>query len=507
MKKRIKILFLTVILLTFHTLRTYSQLVSDFKVNDDTTAGSQTRGNIGIDAEGNFFICWDDRRSGLNVYCQKYTFNAVPIGYNFVINEDNGFAYNSCIAMRDNGNFAVCFYQNQHLKIRLLNSDGVYITDDIVFNDTPLVLFSRPSIGVDRLGNYIVTWTNKSGSENLDLVYYQRFDSSGNRIGSNIRVNDDPGNKGHLNSGITVRQDRSFIICWEDSRPPANNGVEDIYLQMYDSTGTPIGANRKVNDDIDTMNTQINPVISSDFIGNFIIIWPDSRNDFLESELFGQAYDKMGIKIGNNFRLDNSKNGINSRELSKRSDGFYVVGWNQDVSFVDVPYFRRFDTSDMSIGSSYLVTSQFASSDKIYTDIKLFRNKVFSVWIDSRNGNFDIYCNIRSFSNPDTTVKINYTSNIIPSDFQLFQNYPNPFNPKTVIKYKLAAGSFASLKVFDLLGKEVAVLVNEKQNAGSYSVEWDASSLPSGAYIYKMSITSDNGKEVFTDRKKLVLVK
>lgn len=75
---------------------------------------------------------------------------------------------------------------------------------------------------------------------------------------------------------------------------------------------------------------------------------------------------------------------------------------------------------------------------------------------------------------------------IVPSEFTLEQNYPNPFNPSTQITYKLAQNSNVVLKVYNLLGKEVAVLVDEKKEAGIHKVNFDASSLPSGVYLYKI---------------------
>ena len=75
-----------------------------------------------------------------------------------------------------------------------------------------------------------------------------------------------------------------------------------------------------------------------------------------------------------------------------------------------------------------------------------------------------------------------------PNNFSLEQNYPNPFNPKTVISYKLAMNSDVELSIFNLLGQKVTTLVNKKQQAGSYQVEWDASGFTSGVYLYKLQI-------------------
>jgi protocatechuate 3,4-dioxygenase beta subunit len=88
-----------------------------------------------------------------------------------------------------------------------------------------------------------------------------------------------------------------------------------------------------------------------------------------------------------------------------------------------------------------------------------------------------------------------------PESFGLSQNYPNPFNPSTSISYQLSTGGRVDLRVFDMLGREVAVLVNGVQNAGRYTVSFDASSLSSGMYLYRLSTGS------MTASKKMLLMK
>jgi photosystem II stability/assembly factor-like uncharacterized protein len=92
-------------------------------------------------------------------------------------------------------------------------------------------------------------------------------------------------------------------------------------------------------------------------------------------------------------------------------------------------------------------------------------------------------------------------SNEIPSDFKLYQNYPNPFNPTTKIIFSLPENSFASLIVYDMLGREMEILLNEQLGAGTYEAEWNAANEPSGTYFYKLE--TDN----FTQTRKMVLLK
>jgi hypothetical protein len=88
-----------------------------------------------------------------------------------------------------------------------------------------------------------------------------------------------------------------------------------------------------------------------------------------------------------------------------------------------------------------------------------------------------------------------------PREFELYQNYPNPFNPKTSFEFQALSSKLVSIKVFDLLGREIATLVNEQLMPGKYRTIWDADGLPSGVYFYKM----DAGN--FSVTKKMILAK
>ena len=90
---------------------------------------------------------------------------------------------------------------------------------------------------------------------------------------------------------------------------------------------------------------------------------------------------------------------------------------------------------------------------------------------------------------------------VIPDGFKLLQNYPNPFNPTTDVGFRIANFEFVSLKVFDLLGREVATLVNEEKPVGSYELTWNAANLPGGVYFYQLKAGS------FIEIKKMILLR
>jgi hypothetical protein len=110
-------------------------------------------------------------------------------------------------------------------------------------------------------------------------------------------------------------------------------------------------------------------------------------------------------------------------------------------------------------------------------------------------------------------ISVRPISEKVPSEYRLYQNYPNPFNPSTKIKfdisssplYERGAWGFVKIKIYDLLGREVASLVNQDLKPGTYEVDWSseqgASTYPSGIYFYRLTTG------VFSQTKKMVLIK
>jgi hypothetical protein len=116
----------------------------------------------------------------------------------------------------------------------------------------------------------------------------------------------------------------------------------------------------------------------------------------------------------------------------------------------------------------------------------------------------DIY----EFTMPDIPNSVEDENKLLPKEFALSQNYPNPFNPTTHFEVSIPKTSLVSLKVFDILGKEITTLVNEIKPAGIYQLEFNAGSLASGVYLCRMQTYSPNGGEVnFSDTKKIILIK
>jgi len=120
-------------------------------------------------------------------------------------------------------------------------------------------------------------------------------------------------------------------------------------------------------------------------------------------------------------------------------------------------------------------------------------------------GNFPYYCEPHLSMGMTGTIivqnPVSVEDEFVVDQFKLEQNYPNPFNPSTRISYSVPATTVVNLKVFDIIGNEVATLVNKEQPAGYYQVDFDASNLSGGVYFYQLATNE------FVNTKKMILIK
>jgi hypothetical protein len=173
--------------------------------------------------------------------------------------------------------------------------------------------------------------------------------------------------------------------------------------------------------------------------------------------------------------------------LSIASLNHYIDSIHTLVNEAQVRHYQRWPILGINVGTPE-VDAQPTTFDG---EITKFKNWILTrlTWLDANMPGKDIQ-----------TAVVQGTV-AIPKNFLLFQNYPNPFNPTTVIHYYLPVASHAVVKVYDVLGREVATLVNEQKSAGSYQVDFDAHLLTSGVYFYSLQAGT------FTETKKLVLIK
>ncbi len=156
---------------------------------------------------------------------------------------------------------------------------------------------------------------------------------------------------------------------------------------------------------------------------------------------------------------------------------------------------------NFAIVSQNASTSNFPHTGTWYDYLSGNAVDITSSPIQLAPGEFHIYTS-KQLPSPDTAVVTGIKEdNISIKTFELEQNYPNPFNPSTTIKFQVPKNSFVSLKVYDVLGREVATLINGNKKAGQYNIKFDASKFSSGIYFYKLQAGD------FVSTKKMILLK
>lgn len=169
-------------------------------------------------------------------------------------------------------------------------------------------------------------------------------------------------------------------------------------------------------------------------------------------------------------------------EHEENNEGYNIERKSSNEDWVKIGFVRGNGTSSLKHTYTY-------SDNNLQTGRYQYRLKQMDF-----NGNFTYY-------NLNNEVTIG-----VPVSAMLLQNYPNPFNPETIINYQVSKDSKVELKVYNILGKEVTDIVNEFKPAGFYSVKFNASSLTSGVYFYRIVIY-DNSRVLFSDTKKMQVVK
>ncbi len=482
-----------------------STIVDDFLVNDDVGSADQFVPSISMDAVGNFVIVWYDfRNANWDIYFQRYNDAGIALGVNTKVNDDTQDASQEhpSISMDAAGNFVIVWddYRNNNYDIyfqRYTSTGGALGVNTKVNDDVDSVKQWSPSISMDGAGNFVIVWIDER-NVNRD-IYYQRYTSTGSALGVNTIVNDDAGNADQVSPSISMDVTGNFVIVWQDFR----SANWDIYYQRYTSTSTTLGVNTKVNDDAGS-EFQMGPSISSmDAAGNYVIVWQDYRN--VNWDIYYQRYTSTGTTLGVNTKVNDDAGSAYQKVPSISMDGVgdFVIAW-QDYRYgqnnSDI-IGQRYFASGSPNGVNYRIVADGPNNGEISPEVFANSSDIIFLWMDNRRSEgWDIYAKIVSW-NWSGVTDVEIIDNNMLAEFSLSQNYPNPFNPTTKIKYQIPEFSFATLKVYDVLGREVTTLVNEEKSAGTYEISWYAANLPSGIYFYQLKT------DTFIQTKKMILMK
>ena len=422
---------------------------------------------------------------------------------------------------------------------------GVSWETDVRLTNT-VGISSLPSISISGTFIYVVWQDFLNGNTQ---IYFKRSSDNGVSWGGDIALT----NPGNLGNPIVSASGQFVHFIWR--------AVSNGFFEIFHKRSSDWGATWSGDSQLTTHTLGLAGITSFSTTGlNIHIAWADSRTgpneiSYKRSTDGGETWETE-IPLTNNASYITDMPSItslstevhitwvdprggNTQIYHKRStDG--GTTWGADIRLSPGDLFSRnprivlsgtiihlaweygpsseeiFDRRAMESGVSWEDSTQLSTSGGGVSvpAISTSETSTHVVWTDYRHGstNHEIYYkhnptgNITSVRNPDSEI---------PTKFSLLQNYPNPFNPSTTIRYAIPnvtlsgssraksrdEGSLVTLKIYDVLGNEIASLVNEEKPAGSYEVDFNASFLSSGIYFYKLQAGS------FIETKKMVLLR
>jgi len=432
------------------------------------------------------------------IYSQKFDTNGNPVwgaggvsiqntGIPFyehpvVISDKNNGAFIGWYDDRDNNNFFSAFAQH-------ITSGGTvtFPTNGAEVSTLSTMHHLNPTISYKSNTNELFCfWLEENSTQSQFAVYGQKFDAAGTRQWASNGISFTSMTTNSMFGPYALPTDTSvYVIYLQGNASGLNQGIN---VFMVNSNGN-FSWNPNIVDMSDPTQEKLHSVttISTDHVA--IIAWEDRRSG--NAGIYAQNINPDGTLgfeavpvelISFTGSLDKNKvllNWLTATEINNL--GFDIERAKDGKTWNKIGFVQGNGTSTNSHSYTY-------SDNDLHSGTYSYRLKQIDY-----NGYYK-YINL----NESFTIK--------PASYSLAQNYPNPFNPVTSIKYKVSSSQFVTLKVYDILGNEIATLVNEEKPAGEYEVEFNSHSgnkvnLTSGIYVYQL-IAGE-----FIETKKMLLMK
>jgi len=451
-------------------------MINDLRINDDTGTAEQYSPAIAMNQYGYAVVGWEDKRSGSSrIYMQLFG--------------DKGFAYKNNIevcsmsgtmrqqspdaAMDDHGHFVIVWcdtrddYGDIYAQMYTANAFPKTFSPFRINENVADVVQLDPAVAMHGNGNFLVCW-----AEGDSIIYAQRFDSDGTKLGTNFRVN----NQASWNRSvpdICMNEDGSFIIAWRDGR---NAGVGYIYARRFNSDGEPLGDDFRVNFDPIGEKNHNYPSVAILTDGKFVICYGIQG---IGNAVYGHLYNSDGSSLIDYFQVSDVGAGIDSDlpSVAAHPNGGFSVVWTSNQNGTYDIWARNYNNAGTPLGASALVSD--VTGDQDFPSLAVDGRGIgVAVWEDTRNTHHDIYgFGIGPIAPLNPTAGSGF-SGIVPLSWDHFYANPN-IEIYKIYRTATAGGQFNLINTLNL---------TERGAFGREMRDWIDANVTNGTtYYYKIS--------------------
>ncbi len=312
-----------------------------------------------------------------------------PAPNEFQISSSAPFAQNAMdVAANSNGNFVVAWQSNRQdgsgwgIYARLYDAAGIPRGNEFRVNTYTTDNQFVPRAAMDSAGNFVIVWESRGQDGDGYGIYCKRYDSTGTALSGEFRVNTNTVSGQH-DPSIAMKPDGSFVIVWVSDGQ--DGSFDGIFGQMFDAAGTPQNGEFQIN--TTTNNSQRAPSAAMDASGNFVIVWESEGQDGSGYGVYGQMFDAAGAPVGSEFRLNvATSNDQGEAKVAMTSTGEFIAAWNsfgQDGNGTGI-FARLFSSSGAPLGGEFQVNT-FTSKNQVYPSVAVNGSGNFVIVWESLN--------------------------------------------------------------------------------------------------------------------------
>ena len=352
---------------------------SEFLVNSYTNY-QQNFPTVATDEAGNFVVVWDSWGSydsdyyRYSIQGQRFNSAATPLGDQFQVNSYTPFGQvKPELAMSSNGDFVVVWQSNEYdnyyapnIRGQRFGSDGSPLGGEFLINSYSTSYQMVPKVAVAPGGEFIVVWDSYGTVDGTDTsgssVLAQFYDSAGDAVGDNFQINNYTLGNQRL-PAVSSNGDGRFTVVWQSNGSfGVDTDLRSIQAQFFSTGGSVIGANFEIN--TFTFGNQIRPVVATDRMGNFTVVWDGEGPLFeeLEAGVRGRRFEENGTPLGSDFQI-NTYTDHNQQQpaIAYGSSGEFMVVWTSRRQKNPAEYMGQFGQlfapDGAPSGSEFLVNS------------------------------------------------------------------------------------------------------------------------------------------------------